>query len=89
MTEQPGAGAPERRGVSARAIVAVIAAVILLIFAFQNTKSIDVRFLGLRFSWPLWLYTIGAAVFGALVWSGLGVIRRHRRRVQRRADRRS
>jgi hypothetical protein len=27
------------------------------------------------------------AVFGALVWFGLGVMRRHRRRVERRAAR--
>jgi hypothetical protein len=35
----------------------------------------------------LWLYTILTALFGALVWFGLGVIRRHRRRMERRQDR--
>jgi uncharacterized integral membrane protein len=47
------------------------------------------HFLFLTFTWPLWLYTIVTALFGALVWFGLGVIRRHRRRKDRREDRRS
>jgi hypothetical protein len=34
----------------------------------------------------LWFYTIIVALFGALVWFGLGVIRRHQRRMQRRED---
>jgi uncharacterized integral membrane protein len=40
------------------------------------------------FIWPLWVYTIVVAVFGALVWFGLGVMRRHRRRKERRENRR-
>jgi hypothetical protein len=36
----------------------------------------------------LWVYTIVTAVFGALVWFGWGVIRRHRRRKNRRENRR-
>jgi len=35
-----------------------------------------------------WLYTIVMAAFGALVWFGLGVMRRHRRRKERRENRR-
>ena len=31
---------------------------------------------------------LAAAVLGALVWFGLGVVRRHRRRVERRQERR-
>lgn len=61
---------------------------VLLIFIIQNRQDIEVRFLSLTFSWPLWLYTIVVAVFGALVWLGLGILRRHRRRVERRAARR-
>ena len=37
---------------------------------------------------PVWLLTIVSALIGALVWLGLGVLRRHRRRKERRADRR-
>ena len=78
----------ERRRLSGGAITALVGAAILLIFIIQNTGVINVRFLFLRFSWPLWLYTIAVAVVGALVWFGLGVVRRHRRRVERREDRR-
>jgi uncharacterized integral membrane protein len=42
-----------------------------------------------HFTWPIWWYTIVAAVFGALVWVGLGVMRRHRRRQGRREARRA
>jgi uncharacterized integral membrane protein len=59
----------------------------LVIFVVQNTEPVEFRFLFLRFSWPLWLYTIVTALLGALVWFGLGMIRRHRRRVERRQGR--
>jgi uncharacterized integral membrane protein len=77
----------ERRRLSGGALISLIGLAVLLIFVFQNTGNINVRFLFLHFSWPLWLYTIAAAAVGALVWFGLGVMRRHRRRVQRRAER--
>jgi len=78
----------ERRRLSAGAIVSLIALAVLLLFIFQNTSHIRVNFLWLHFSWALWLYTIVMAVVGAAVWFGLGVMRRHRRRVERRAERR-
>jgi uncharacterized integral membrane protein len=61
---------------------------VLLIFVFQNTQDVRFHFLFLDFTWPLWLYTIVVALFGALLWFGLGVMRRHRRRKARRAERR-
>lgn len=61
---------------------------VLLIFIVQNTEDVRFNFLFFHFTWPLWLYTIVTALFGAMVWFGLGVMRRHRRRRQRRADRR-
>jgi uncharacterized integral membrane protein len=61
---------------------------VLLIFVLQNTGDVRFHFLFLDFTWPLWLYTIVVALFGALVWFGLGVVRRHRRRKARRAERR-
>jgi uncharacterized integral membrane protein len=78
----------ERRRLSSGAILSVIAAAVLLLFIFQNTAHINMHFLWLHFSWPLWLYTILVAVVGAIAWFGLGVMRRHRRRVDRRDARR-
>jgi len=78
----------ERRRLSAGAIISLIALAVLLVFIFQNTSHIRIHFLWIYFSCALWLYTIVMAVVGALVWFGLGVMRRHRRRVERRAERR-
>ena len=58
-----------------------------MVFIIQNTERVRFQFLFWDFIWPLWWYTIMTAVFGALVWFGLGVMRRHRRRVARRAAR--
>ena len=60
----------------------------LLIFMIQNTEDVTLNFLVWSFTWPLWLFSVVMALFGALVWFGLGVIRRHRRRKARRDDRR-
>ena len=49
-------------------------------FIVQNTEDVRFHFLMLDFTWPLWLYTIVVALVGALVWFGLGVMRRHNRR---------
>ena len=70
------------------AIATAIGGGVLVVFIIQNREDVDFDFLWWSFTWPLWLYTIVTAVFGALVWLGLGVIRRHRRRKQRREDRR-
>jgi uncharacterized integral membrane protein len=78
----------QRRRLSGGAIASIVGLAVLLIFIIQNTESIRFKFLWAHFSWPLWLYTIVAAVFGALLWFGLGVLRRHRRRVERREERR-
>jgi uncharacterized integral membrane protein len=86
MTEPQGARKAAPR-LSGGAIASLSGLAVLLIFIFQNTDVIVLRFLMLRFSWPLWLYTILMALFGALVWFGLGVLRRHRRRVERRENR--
>lgn len=64
-----------------------MAVAVLLIFIFQNTGTVRLNFLVFHFTWPLWLYTIVVAVFGAALWIGLGVLRRHRRRQERRAER--
>jgi uncharacterized integral membrane protein len=71
------------------AIASLTGAGLLLIFMVQNTESVRLDFLFWSFTWPLWLLTIASAVLGALVWFGLGVMRRHRRRKERRQDRRN
>jgi len=50
----------------------------------QNRQDITLKFLFWGFTWPLWLFTLVDAFLGAIVWFGLGVLRRHRRRVARR-----
>jgi uncharacterized integral membrane protein len=77
------------RRLSGGAIASVAGVGVLLIFVLQNTEDVRFHFLFFDFTWPLWLYTIVVAVVGAFVWFGLGVLRRHRRRKERRADRRA
>lgn len=60
----------------------------LVIFMLQNWQSTQVNFLWFDFTWPLWLVILFSAAFGALIWFGLGVLRRHRRRKARREARR-
>jgi uncharacterized integral membrane protein len=60
---------------------------LLLVFMFQNTQDVTLKFLAWSFTWPLWLFTVVDATLGAVVWIGIGVLRRHRRRVARRAAR--
>jgi uncharacterized integral membrane protein len=54
----------------------------------QNTERVRLDFLFWTFTWPLWLLIVASALLGALVWFGLGVMRRHRRRKERRQARR-
>jgi uncharacterized integral membrane protein len=72
---------------SGGAIASIGGLAVLVIFIVQNTDDVRFDFLWLHFTWPLWLYTIVVALVGALVWFGLGVMRRHRRRKERREDR--
>jgi uncharacterized integral membrane protein len=78
----------ERRRVGAGAIATLVGAGVLLVFILQNTQDVPVEFLFWDFTWPVWLLILVSALVGALLWFGLGVLRRHRRRKERRADRR-
>lgn len=71
------------------AIASLVGLGLLVIFMIQNTEDVRLDFLVWHFTWPLWFLTIASAALGALVWFGLGVIRRHRRRRDRRDDRRA
>ena len=77
------------RRLSGGAIASITGAAFLLVFMIQNTEEVKLDFLFWSFTWPLWLLTIVSALLGALVWFGLGVMRRHRRRKERREDRRN
>ncbi len=85
---QEGMPEPAGRRLSGGAITSLTGGAVLLIFIVQNTQDVKFHFLFFSFTWPLWLYTIVTAAFGALVWLGVGVMRRHRRRKERREDRR-
>ena len=75
-------------GVSGGAIASFTGIGALLVFMVQNTQDVTVHFLFWHFTWPVWLLILVTALIGAFVWFGLGVMRRHRRRKERRADRR-
>ena len=85
MDQSPGKGSGG--GLSGGAIASLSGIAVLAIFIVQNTQDVRFHFLFLDFTWPLWIYTIVVALFGALVWFGLGVMRRHRRRKERRDNR--
>jgi uncharacterized integral membrane protein len=94
MVEQsPGdsrnAAAQERgRQLGAGTITGLTGVGLLLVFMIQNTEDVKIDFLFWSFTWPLWLYTFVITLVGAMMWIGLGVIRRHRRRKARREERR-
>ena len=79
-----GQGGASGRGLSGGAIASLTGIGVLVIFMVQNTEDVTLTFLFWSFTWPLWLFTVVTAVAGALVWFGLGVLRRHRRRKARR-----
>jgi uncharacterized integral membrane protein len=83
-----GVGERSARRMSGGAIASLTGIGVLVVFMIQNTADVTLHFLFWNFSWPLWLFTLVTAAFGALVWFGLGVLRRHRRRKARRDDRR-
>jgi len=70
------------------AITSISGIAALLLFMLQNTADVNVTFFFWHFTMPVWLLALVTAVFGALVWFGLGVMRRHRRRRARREARR-
>jgi len=59
-----------------------------VLFLAQNRDDVRPDLLFWGFTWPVWLLVLVSALLGALVWIGAGIVRRHRRRTERRADRR-
>lgn len=83
-----GAAEGQGPGLGGGAIASLAGVGLLLVFMIQNTEDVTLDFLFWSFTWPLWLFTFVIALVGALVWFGLGVMRRHRRRQARRENRR-
>jgi uncharacterized integral membrane protein len=79
--------ATRRAGIGGGAVATLVGAGLLGVFMLQNTQDVTLQFLVWSFTWPLWLFTVVTAALGAVVWIGAGIIRRHRRRVARRAAR--
>jgi uncharacterized integral membrane protein len=77
-------GASRGTGVSGGVVATLAGGGLLVVFMVQNTDPVTLKFLFWSFTWPLWLFTLTVAILGAIVWIGLGVLRRHRRRVARR-----
>ena len=77
-----------RAALSGGAIATLGGGALLVIFMLQNTQDARVEFLFWEFTWPVWLLILVSAAAGALIWLGLGILRRHRRRKERREDRR-
>lgn len=94
MAQQTGDGgtsAEQRREgiqLGGGAIATIAGGGALLVFMGQNTDDVTVQFLWWKFTWPVWLLVLISAAIGAIVWIGAGVVRRHRRRVARREERR-
>lgn len=87
-TSTPRSGEKSGLILSGGAIAAGSGGALLLLFILQNTDDVAVRFLGWTFTWPVWFLILFSAVLGAAIWLGLGVLRRHRRRKDRRSSRR-
>lgn len=85
---EPRQARPASRRLSGGMIASIGGLAVLLVFIIENRMRIKVRFLFWHFVWPLWVYSIVIAVLGALAWFGMGVVRRHRRRKERRESRR-
>jgi uncharacterized integral membrane protein len=87
MTQQ-GEAKRARQRLGGGAIASLSGLAVLLIFIIQNREDVKFHFLVWGFTWRLWFYSIIMVLFGALVWFGLGMMRRHRRRKERRENRR-
>jgi len=74
----------DRATLGAGAIASIVGVGALLVFMLQNRNKVSLDFLMFHVNWPLWLVILISAVLGALIWFGLGVMRRRSRRKARR-----
>ena len=76
--DQPPLDLDGRTQLSAGAIATIVGLALLIVFMVQNTERVAVSFLFWDLDSPVWLMVLGAALLGAVVLYGLGVVRRHR-----------
>src|SRR5918993_908578 len=86
MSMDSGAPNGDGRKLGGGAIATLGGLGVLAIFMLQNTQDASVEFLVWDFTWPVWAIVLVSAALGAFVWLGLGILRRHRRRKERRQD---
>jgi uncharacterized integral membrane protein len=79
-----GAGDKSGRRISSGVVATLGGGGLLVLFMAQNTENVTLQFLFWSFTVPLWLFTLTVAILGSILWIGLGVLRRHRRRQARR-----
>ncbi len=82
--ESTGRETESAKRIGAGAIASLVGIAVLLVFILQNGQKVSLDFLFWTFTWPLWVLTAVSAVLGSLVWEGVGVVRRYRRRAERR-----
>jgi uncharacterized integral membrane protein len=88
MTQAP---VPGRSRSPARFVmpgIVVVITIAVVAFVVQNRGSVKLTWLFWSFSWPLWLLLIVTIGLSLLAGQLMLMLRRHRRRVARRAVRR-
>jgi len=84
QSADPGSTNGTGRRLSGGVIATLAGGGLLVVFMVQNRDDVTLNFLFWSFTVPLWLFTLAVAILGSIVWFGIGVLRRHRRRVARR-----
>ena len=84
---QPSPQPAQRSAPGGAAIAALVGAAVLLVFMLQNRDEVKVHLLFWRARLPLWFVIFGSALLGAVVWVGIGLVRRRRHRVASRRSR--
>lgn len=68
-----------RRGLSAKAITAIVIVVLALIFIFSNLSDGSLHFLGFTFTMPVWIWFLVLLVVGIVIGSMFPWLRPKRR----------
>ena len=88
MDNVPQTPQDDKKGLGLGGIATIGGLGLLVLFMAQNTEDVTVKFITWEFTWPLYLVILVSAVVGSIIWIGLGILRRHRRRKARREARR-
>lgn len=65
------------RGAPIGLIASGVAAVVVLIFIFQNTEKAKIHFLWLNVTWGIWFVIVVSMLLGAVIGWGFRFWRRH------------